>query len=147
VKQDVCYFIPLLWTDRQGRRMGRRRCYRSLRQVAFTCHATQHTEETRRNAFLVSRYTLSCMLLFCAGMFQNLSHPMSTVRAVPWLRSLVAGLSQRRPRFTPGSIYVGFVVDKVALGQVFLRALRFSPVDNIPPSLSKLISSGECVIC
>jgi hypothetical protein len=28
---------------------------------------------------------------------------------------------------------VGFVVDKVALGQVFLRVLRFSPVSIIPP--------------
>jgi hypothetical protein len=53
----------------------------------------------------------------------------------------------RRPGFTPGSIRVGFVVDKVALGQVFLRGPRFSPVSIIPPSLSKLISSGECVIC
>jgi hypothetical protein len=58
----------------------------------------------------------------------------------------------RRPltaeaRLAPGSIHVGLVVDKVALGQVFLRVLRFSPVNIIPPSLSKLISSGECVIC
>jgi hypothetical protein len=45
-----------------------------------------------------------------------------------------------------GSIHVGFVVDKVALGQVFLRVLRVSPANIIPPSLSKLIS-GECVIC
>jgi hypothetical protein len=51
----------------------------------------------------------------------------------------------RRPGFTPGSIRVGFVVDKVALGQVFLRGPRFDNI--IPPSLSKLISSGECVIC
>jgi hypothetical protein len=28
---------------------------------------------------------------------------------------------------------MGFVVDKVALGQVFLRVLRFSPVNIIPP--------------
>jgi hypothetical protein len=28
--------------------------------------------------------------------------------------------------FVPGSVRVGFVVDKVALGQVFLRVLRFS---------------------
>jgi hypothetical protein len=49
--------------------------------------------------------------------------------AVPWLRSLVAGLSPRRPGFAPGSIHVGFVVDRVALGQVFLRVLRFSPVN------------------
>jgi hypothetical protein len=30
---------------------------------------------------------------------------------------------------------VGFVVDKVALGQVFSRVLRFSPVNFIPPVL------------
>jgi hypothetical protein len=52
-----------------------------------------------------------------------------SLRAVPWLRSLVAGLSPRRPRFAPGSIRVGFVVDKVALEQVFLKVLRFSPVN------------------
>jgi hypothetical protein len=62
--------------------------------------------------------------------------------AVIWLRWLVAGLSRRSHGFTPGSIHVGFVVDKVALGQVFLRVLRFSPVNIIPPSFSKLISSG-----
>jgi hypothetical protein len=28
---------------------------------------------------------------------------------------------------------LGFVVDKVAPGQVFLRVLRFSPVNIIPP--------------
>jgi hypothetical protein len=59
--------------------------------------------------------------------------------SVPRLRSLVAGLSPRRSGFAPGSIHVGFVVDKVALGQVFLRVLRF------PLSIyhSRLISSGE----
>jgi hypothetical protein len=51
------------------------------------------------------------------------------LRAVPWLRRLVVGLSPRRPGFAPGSIHVGFVVDKLVLGQVFLRVLRFSPVN------------------
>jgi hypothetical protein len=37
---------------------------------------------------------------------------------VPWLRRLVAGLSPRRPGFAPGSVHVGFVIDKVALAQV-----------------------------
>jgi hypothetical protein len=32
-------------------------------------------------------------------------------------------------------------------GTVFLRVLRFSFVNIIPPSLSKLISAGEYVIC
>ena len=56
--------------------------------------------------------------------------------AVPWLRRLVAGLPPRRHGFDPGSVHVGFVVDKVALGQVFPpRVLRFSPVNFIPPVL------------
>jgi hypothetical protein len=50
-------------------------------------------------------------------------------------------------RFAPRSINVGFVLDKVAQGQVFLRVLRFSHQHIIPPSFSKLISSGKCVIC
>jgi hypothetical protein len=41
-------------------------------------------------------------------------------KAVQWFRSLVAGLSSRKPTFASGSIYVGFVVDEATLGQVFL---------------------------
>jgi hypothetical protein len=81
--------------------------------------------------------------------------------AVPWLRRLVAGLSPRRPGFDPGSVHVGyvvdkvalrqipppppstsvhvgFVVDKVALAQICPRVLRFSPVNFIPPVLHYL---------
>jgi hypothetical protein len=43
--------------------------------------------------------------------------------AVPWLGQLVTRLSPWRP----GSVHVGFVVDKVGLGQVFLQILWFSP--------------------
>jgi hypothetical protein len=56
-------------------------------------------------------------------------------KAVPWLRRLAAGLPPRRPGFDPGSVHVAFEVDKVALGQVFPRVLRFSPVNFIPPVL------------
>jgi hypothetical protein len=38
-----------------------------------------------------------------------------------------------------GSVHVGFVVDKVALGQVFLQVILFSPVNIIPLWLSTLI--------
>jgi hypothetical protein len=44
--------------------------------------------------------------------------PKCPNRAVPWLRRLVASLSPPRPGFDPGSVHVGFVVDKVALEQV-----------------------------
>jgi hypothetical protein len=57
------------------------------------------------------------------------------VVAVPWLKRLVASLSTRRPGFNSESVRVGFVVDKVALGQVFPRVLRLSPVRFIPPVL------------
>jgi hypothetical protein len=39
--------------------------------------------------------------------------------AVPQLKRLVAGFPPRRPGFDPRSGHVGFVVDKVTLGQVF----------------------------
>jgi hypothetical protein len=42
-----------------------------------------------------------------------------------WLRQLVTGLSLRRPGFVPGSLHVGFVVDKVALEQVSLHVFLF----------------------
>jgi hypothetical protein len=59
--------------------------------------------------------------------------------AVIWLRWVSAGVSQRRPGLALQSIHV---VNKVALGQVFLRVLRFFTVNIIPPSPSKLLSSG-----
>jgi hypothetical protein len=46
----------------------------------------------------------------------------------------VAGLSPRRPGFEPGSIHVGFVVDKVALGR-FSPSTSVSPANIIPPLL------------
>jgi hypothetical protein len=44
-----------------------------------------------------------------------------------------------RPEIAPGSIRVGFVMDKAAQGEVSLRVLRVSPVSIIPPLLSILI--------
>jgi hypothetical protein len=61
--------------------------------------------------------------------------PSNSNMAVPWFRRLVTSLSPQRPRFTPGSFHVVFVVDKLALGQV---VLCFSPVNIIQPRLSIL---------
>jgi hypothetical protein len=62
---------------------------------------------------------------------------------IPWLRQLVAGLSPQRPGFLIESVYVDFVVDKVALGQVILRIFLFYPVNIIPPWLYTLIYQLE----
>jgi hypothetical protein len=45
--------------------------------------------------------------------------------AAPQLKQLAAGFSPRRPGFKPGYGQVGFVVDKVALGQVFSEYFGF----------------------
>jgi hypothetical protein len=57
------------------------------------------------------------------------------IRAMPWLTQLITVPSLWMRRL----ICVGFEVDKVALGQVFLKVLQFSPDSIIPPWLSILI--------
>jgi hypothetical protein len=66
--------------------------------------------------------------------------------AVPWLRRLVAGLSPLRPGFDPGSVHVGFVVDKVTLGQVFPRVLRFFPYQFHSTGAPLLIKMKKLII-
>jgi hypothetical protein len=55
---------------------------------------------------------------------------------VPLLRQLVTRLVRRRHVFDPGSLHVGFVVDKVALGHGFTEYF----------SLPQLISFHQCSI-
>jgi hypothetical protein len=56
-------------------------------------------------------------------------------KRIAWLRPLVADLSPQRPGFDASSVHAGFVINKVAVGQAFLRVLRFSLVNFIPPVL------------
>jgi hypothetical protein len=65
---------------------------------------------------------------------------------VPWLRRLVAGLPAQRLRFDPGSVHVGFVVDKVALGQALPRVLRSSPANFTPPVLRVTRKNEKLII-
>jgi len=55
--------------------------------------------------------------------------------AVPRLRWFFAGLLTRRYGIDPWPVHVGFKVDKVALAQVFLPVLRFSPVTITLPTI------------
>jgi hypothetical protein len=81
---------------------------------------------------------ISGIISSCSNFFSSLSSMYSLhsvlLEAVPWLKRLVAGLSPRRPGFAPGSIHVGFVVDKVALGR-FSPSTSVSPANIIPPLL------------
>jgi hypothetical protein len=58
----------------------------------------------------------------------------------PWFRVLVAGLLPPTPGFDPRSVHVRFVVDKGALGQVFLQVLWISLVSISPHQCAILIS-------
>jgi hypothetical protein len=46
-------------------------------------------------------------------------------KAVPYLKRFVVCFPPQRPGFVPRSGHVGFVVDKVALGQVFSKYFGF----------------------
>ena len=59
---------------------------------------------------------------------------------MPWIRWLVSGLSPCRHRFNPWLVCVGFVGDKVAVGQVYLSVLELSLVRIIPPIKNTHIS-------
>jgi hypothetical protein len=54
-----------------------------------------------------------------------LIHVFSGTKAAPLLKRLVVGFPPRRPGFEPVSGQVGFVVDKVALDQVFSEYFGF----------------------
>jgi hypothetical protein len=66
-------------------------------------------------------------------------------RAVPWLRRLAAGLPLRRPGFDPESVHVGFVVDKVALGQVFSPSSSVFPC-QFHSTGAPLLGKGQKII-
>lgn len=57
---------------------------------------------------------------------------------------LVPDLSPQRPKFDPRPFHVRFVVDKVALGRVFLRVPHFPPLCIIP-SYMLFIQEGQMV--
>jgi hypothetical protein len=65
-----------------------------------------------------SRFTSEKLDLF---IYKNYIIINFSLMTMPWLRQIVASLSPRRLR----SVHVGFVVDKVALGQVFSKFLSF----------------------
>jgi hypothetical protein len=54
-----------------------------------------------------------------------------SLKAVSWLRTLVAGHSSYWPGVNLGPVHVRFVTDKVALGQVSFQVLRFPPITII----------------
>jgi hypothetical protein len=59
---------------------------------------------------------------------------------IPWLWMLGDHLSLQRHGFDSSPVHMGFVVELVETGEVFLQILWFSPVSIIPPLLNIHIS-------
>jgi len=68
----------------------------------------------------------------CELKIEILSHEICASKIVQWVRRLVWGRLPQRHGFDRRSVHRRFVVDKVALGQVFLGVRRFPPVIIIP---------------
>jgi hypothetical protein len=114
---------------------------------ALACHrpnSAQYGLPAPQNSFPDSKWSFYRVTLRTPKTKALSVNPL--FRAVPWLRRLIAGLPTRKPGFDPGSVHVGFVVDKVALGQVFPRILRVSPVSFIPPVLHYLEKWKKLII-
>jgi hypothetical protein len=61
-------------------------------------------------------------------------------------RRLVAGFSPLRRGFIPSVVRMGFVVDKLALGQAFPRELQVSPTNCYSKEDPYYLSSGDGTI-
>jgi hypothetical protein len=89
-------------------------------------HCNRNVRRTRTQSHTDCWWCWLCWSKFCQTVEGN-EHPCEIPsKAMSWLRWLVAGLSLWRPGFVPGSAHVGFVLDRVSLGQVFLWILQFS---------------------
>jgi len=91
-------------------------------------HANEAWEPAKKVLFFISPPPiLNCLSL--------LPSPLSYSILLLLLLLSLLSVYLRRPGFDPKSVHVRFVVDKVSLGQVFLRLLQTSPVSVIPPVL------------
>jgi len=54
---------------------------------------------------------------------------------VPFLKPFMVSISPGTPGFGARPVRVGFMVMRVALGNISVPVLHFSPISNIPPVL------------
>jgi hypothetical protein len=104
------------------------------RIVIETLNGKQHCEPGRRWGVVLKR-----ILKGTCDVRTGLNWPSIESNGRTIAQAVSRSTLPRRPGFAPGSVHVGFAVDKAALRQVLLRHLRFSPVSVISPRLSTLI--------
>jgi hypothetical protein len=81
--------------------------------------------ETHHIFFQHFNFSVLFSFLLWISPFPSGEHRVSTLKAAPLLKRLVIGFPPRRPEFEPSG-QVGFLVDKVALGQIFSEYFNFT---------------------
>jgi hypothetical protein len=96
---------------------------------SFFNHGPSRREGCIRRLFITKRHTVLVLSTMpCTQRMYRMCGGQAPYIVEPWLRRLVFDISARRPAFTPGLVHVGFVVKKLALGQIIhsLCSLDFS---------------------
>jgi hypothetical protein len=67
---------------------------------------------------------------------------------MPWIMGVATGLLSWRNGFDSRAVHIGFVVNKVALGQIRLPVIWFYHITIIPPLFHAglLIRYGRCIL-
>jgi len=87
----------------------------------LTCYELWHW-------FVMSEHLVG-LLYYCYCLVAVLLHKS----AVQWLKWLIASLWVRRPWFDPRAVHVGFMVDKLARGQVSVQLVWLYAFSIFPP--------------
>jgi hypothetical protein len=93
-----------------------------------------YLSNSNAKSWITTGIKISCLCkIFLHKIIKNSNNPKIKIYlkkyylilAMPWLKRLVTGFPPWWPRFKTWSSHVGFVVDKVALGQVFSKYFGF----------------------
>jgi hypothetical protein len=102
-------------------------------QTVFMCFVSISEQTAIKSLYSINRL-IFIMVIKCVYWAER----TESLKILPWLKWLVAGLSLQRSAFDHRSLYVRFVMDKVAPGHVCVSVLRFPlPLHSTnPPYLS-----------
>jgi hypothetical protein len=107
----------------------------SIRNCSFTATKMNGDYQIRQSRTLRDVSSVLCAKKYEINAWcEGGACPEIRTKSIYWLRRLVAGLSRLRYGFTSGSVHVGFVVDKVALGLIYLRGLPCKYYSTKAPS-------------
>jgi len=128
-----CWHATVIYKLRYvGRKLDRKWKERLRKCAKLDCSSEQPTFFSTPHILRNAAATL--VVWRSLRQLQNQSH---------YHRRLLAVVKSQKTAFVHRVIDVGFVGDKVALRQVFIRVLRLSPVSNIPT----MLHSHSCITC